>query len=268
MSQFPTLTDNSAPSTPGPNPNPPDSPAATPVLAPPPPLPSPEKRVEIPFVVAELYPSAVIVQDKTVSKPISYDSFIEILKGARDSNDGARDDVGFWFPPNVYTFSKSKDRIQIGMYYPEHVEPLNYRGTSRPTVLPNIILSITLTRSGTEWKVVDSRYYCTKYQLSEMMRRDFVTGQGNGIWGLPFTNIYNDCRMCFGNAHKISTFTLPDLRGLHSYYRIIIDSEFNNDLGLYSLSDGSGFKHEYSKWFSHLAALAKANKPFPYDQLR
>lgn len=231
---------------------------------------APEKEVLVPYLTAELYPSAVIVQTGKQNKVISYDSFLDIVSGSRDSKDGASD-VGIWFPPNVYTFSKTKDSMKLGMYYPGCVERITFRGDgTRPRVLPNTILSVQLSRSADQWKVTDARYYCTKFSLQEMMRRDFVTGPSAsaGIWLFPFTNIYNDGRMCYGSAHKISQFTLPDLRGLHSYYRVIMDSEFNSDLDLYALSESSKFRYEKLAWFDHLANLAAEGKPFPYSELR
>ena len=221
------------------------------------------------YVSAELYPSAVRVNSGNIEKVISYDDFVSLLTASRDEKDGDTEEAGLWLPPNVYFFSKKKDTMRVGTYHPSSVQTLNYRGDRRSCLLPNIIISNTLVRQGSEWKVRDTRYFCTPTSLQEMVRRDFISGPNSAskIHLLPFTNIYADGRMCYGSALKISSFVLPDLRGLHSFYRIIIDSEFNGDLGISAIRSSSSYRSDYDGWFKHLSRLAKTNGDFPYSEL-
>ena len=153
----------------------------------------------------------------------------------------------------------------MSMYYPEGVKDINYKSVIRPTIMPNIIISITLNKvSPGKYKVVSSKYFATKDPLS-LISRKFAT-KNSGFSILPFTNVYESAEMCFGSAARVINFKLPDLKNIHSYYQVLFDSAFNDDLGLLGLNR-TWRERPISKWYDHLASLAKDGKSFPYSEL-
>jgi hypothetical protein len=199
-------------------------------------------------------------------KYISYADFIDLLKRNADEGDTGESAIQtIYSPTGMFFFEKTKTRIKLCNYYEGGIRNVKYKDHDRPSVFPNVIITHSLVLQGNEYLVEDSRYYATKSSLAETSRNFITTSFGVSI--LPFTNIYENGRMCYGNNIKISKFKLPDLRGLHSYYQLLFDAPFNDDLGLTALVP-KWRDDVFSKWYSHLAKLATENKPFPYEDLR
>ena len=133
------------------------------------------------------------------------------------------------------------------------------------SVVPNVIISHVLKMQGGVWKVNDTRYLTTNKPLSEIPRQKIAVG--SGVCTLPFTNVYDDGRLCYGNNLRVAEIKPPDFRPLHWYYEMLFTAPFNNDIGVYSLKRESKFKENYAGWFAHLAKLAETGKPFPYAEL-
>jgi hypothetical protein len=231
-------------------------------------LPPPEEPlIHVPSTTVTLLDSAVRIElQPGMYKYVTYPDFISSLKTNLDEKDGSNSKKEEYYLPNgTFYFRKTERDIFLSMYYPECVRDINYLGNIRKSVLPNIVLSVKLLNNGAEWAVVDSRYFSTRDPLGAIPRA-FIE-RSHGLPLLPFTNIYEDARMCFGTAIKISKFKLPDLRGVNSYHQVLFDAPFNNDLGLYALGDNE-YRRDYPKWYEHLAKLAEDNKPFPYEKLR
>jgi len=200
-----------------------------------------------------------------LTKLVSYLDFIELLRLNLDIKDGSKDAGQELFLPNgTFYLSKDDQTIRICTYHPECIQPVNYRGTVRQSTVPNIIISMVLSRYADGYRVTESRYFATKSPLGAIPRHFISRSSGFSI--LPFTNVYEDGRLCFGSSIKISSFQLPDLRGLHSFYQVLFDAPFNDDLGLSALK--TRFRRAtYNEWYAYLAKQAKDGKGFPYEEL-
>ena len=177
--------------------------------------------------------------------------------------------IEYFLPQNTFYFSRGKNIINICCYYPETKRYITYLSNKAERVVPNIIISLSLKERKEEnvvfpWAVMDIRYLCTKIPLAELNRKFYTTPE-SGMGLLPFTNVYHDARLCFGNNVKPGPFKLPDLRGLHGYYEVLFNAPFNNDLGLAGV--GNGYRRDIPAWYGFLAKLAKENKSFPYEEL-
>jgi hypothetical protein len=229
-----------------------------------------EELVEVFAIKAELLDSAVRIEySPGLFKLVSYSDFLNIIRTNLDEKDGSKNkSEDYWLPSGTFFFQRYETGIKLCTYYPECVQNVNYRGNIRPTVVPNIIISSTLSKTNggpKDLSLTDVRYYATKDPLGAIPR-SFITLSSN-VSLLPFTNVYEDARLCFGESIKISKYKLPDLRGVHSLYQVLFDAPFNNDLGLRALKDKFS-RRDYSSWYDHLAKLAKEKKPFPYHELR
>jgi hypothetical protein len=174
----------------------------------------------------------------------------------------------YQLPYGVFYMYASEESIKLSLYYHECVRNINFRGNERRSVVPNIIISQTLTRDKAvraKWRVADTRYYATNKSLLELPRQ-FISSSIDGISLLPFTNVYSDARLCYGDNVRVSEITLPDMRPLNWYYEILFTAPFNNDLGIYALKSGK-FKDSPAMWFEHLSTRASDGRSFPYENL-
>lgn len=236
-------------------------------VTPPPAQPTPE-LVEVKSTRVDLLDSAVRVEiSPGLHKLISYTDFLELIKSNLDIKDGTnKQGVLYWLPTGTFYLKKTEAQLHICTYHPESIQPVNYRGTIRPSVVPNIIVSTILSKaSGEEYRLQECRYYATRDPLGAVPREFISTA--NGVSILPFTNVYEDGRLCYGSGLKISSYKMPDLRGVHSLYQVLFDAPFNDDLGLAALKNRFA-RDEYWKWYDHLADLATKKLPFPYSELR
>lgn len=218
-----------------------------------------------------LFKTGVRVEIKPgIYKMISYDDFLSDLRSNRDALDG---DISagrkIFLPTGCFYLETSATAIKLSCFYPEKVENISFMGTVRKSVIPNIIISSILYGRGEEFTLQEAKYFVSKNPF-QSIRREFVTSNC-GYPYLPFTNVYDDGRLCYGTAMKASKYKLPDLRPIHSLYQVLFDSDFNNDLGLRNLKSEtyrSNGVNGHRKWYELLEHLAKTNKPFPYEEVR
>lgn len=217
--------------------------------------------------VVLLHDAVQLEMDKGIKKFISYEEFLHTINSTMNPDD-VEVSNSYHLAPGTFLLEAGRDAIKVAMYYPECYREITYMNTTRLSVIPNIVISHTLKKSTAtgSYSVTNTNYMCTSRKLSELPRvfpmlpsrhshKTFCT--------IPFTNVYNDGKLCYGNNVRVANITLPDMRPLHWYYDMLFTSPFNNDLGIYSLAT----RIDYSAWYTKLADLAKQNKPFPYESL-
>lgn len=198
-----------------------------------------------------------------VDKVISHDSLIGMLSSAASASAGGVEDL--FLPSNVFYFGRSGSSLYLNMYFPEGVKDIQFYDRKRPSVVPNIVLSVPLTKeagSG-DYRVGLVKYFCTDMSVSKLPRQ-FISSvnHANRIFLLPFTNTYDDGHMCTGSNTMPSRFPGGNLRGLDWYYNYLFESPFNDDLGVRA----TGMTP--SSWYELLAKTASAGGRFPYEKLR
>ncbi len=200
----------------------------------------------------------------------TYPEFLLAVKGQLDqvTEEVAKNTVNFKMPLGVYAFQHSAKKIVLSSYYPGGIRDIIFVDTARPRVYPNIIMTTSIT-SQDNWKtaVIEAvRYMCTPLPLSKM-ERTVCTGPNSSkeIFVLPFSNMYDDGRMCTGSNHLPTALKDGDLRAINMWFELIFNSPFNNDLGVRAAAE---FRNDPPRWFELLAKIAKSDKPeFPYEKL-
>ena len=211
----------------------------------------------------KMTPTCVVVTSNGIDKFISLDSFLSALAASSTSNDGENIE-GVLLPSNTFFFARTVTRIQLSCYYAGGIRNVKYNSFDRPSVIPNIIVSHSLVKSGDSWSVNVSRYFSTDRPVSGLPNRFInAVSPSDHVFGLPFTNTYSDCHMCFGGNSMPSSFRSNNLRGLDWYYQYLFETPFNDDLGLYAVQN----RPQPSAWYHELATLAAEGKPFPYHKL-
>lgn len=228
-----------------------------------------EDFIQISGITVDLLEESVrITLGNGFYKFISYPDFINSLSTSISSDSVTGSLQDYILAPNTFFLSVSQDRVEMSMYYPECHRNLIYGNHTRPSVIPNIVISHGLKRqSGDEWRVVDTKYWTTNKQLSEINRKCYLRDKPAYFSIMPFTNVYTDGNLCYGSNVRIINVKLPDFRPLHWYYEMLFTSPFNNDLGISALKNSSPYRGNYPGWYDHLAKLATEKTPFPYDQL-
>lgn len=202
-------------------------------------------------------------------KCISYVDFFSMLGNILNTEEAEKKNNIFWVPQHTFYFAMGTTGIDITMYYPECKREINYLGNVRLSLVPNIVISHSLKRSsGQKYNVITTKYFCTNKSIQELTRKFYISTNDSNVSVMPFTNCYNSAELCFGSNAKLKDITLPDLRPLHSYYEVLFNSPFNNDLGLVALKTGSKYLSNYLSWYQYLARCATENLPFPYTELR
>lgn len=235
---------------------------------------SPSKPPEEPLVLVEgfsvdfMKTAVRITLPDGESKLMAYQEAIPVFREyfiGRD-DDGSKSKATL-FPPGVYAMEESSTHLKLAMYYPEGKQKIQYR-TSAPklSVVPNIIVRVDLRKSGQDFEIANSKYFATSIPFPELPRAvTAIEGSSSKVTYLPFTNVYDDFRMCFGSNSMPRIFKNRDLRELFWYYNFLWNSPFNDDLGIRALrSNRDGYYSDHGLWYTHLAKLAEDNKPFPY----
>lgn len=213
------------------------------------------------FVRLELLNGAV--------KDYSYADFTQAFlafRGVLNEKEEAADSPLMKLPRNVYAIRNLKTRLTIGQYYPEGKQIVNYLGTKRESVVPNILVVTTLIKQKDFRYTLEAvKYWCTN-RLYEQFDKEIYTSRSvaSGIQYLPFSNTYEDGTLCYGNNSVTREFLANDLRAIRGYYDVLFNSPFNNDLGIRALHNTPDHGFSVASWYDHLAALAAENKPFPY----
>ena len=195
-------------------------------------------------------------------KFIAMDSFLEILDRSISADRAARVEDMF-LPSNVMYMGRSASKLFLNCYYAGGVRNVTY-GSSRPSVIPNIVVAHSLESRGADWQVSSTKYFCTDIAASRLPRRFInAAAPSDRVFLLPFTNTYGDGRMCYGSNTMPVKFQGGNLRGLDWYYQYLFESPFNDDLGLRALAR----QQSPSDWYRSLAKKAKDGEPFPYELL-
>ena len=207
----------------------------------------------------------VTIQVNGISKHVSMDSFIAALTAGSAQGSSSGNIPGIMLPSNTYYFARSAFRIELSCYYTGGVKNIKYFDKDRPSVIPNIIISHSLERSGSDWNLLSSRYFCTDLPVG-LLPATFVNAAkpADRIFRLPFTNTYQDGRMCYGGNSMQSIFRNENLRGLDWYYGYLFETPFNDDLGVNGLEG----RLSASSWYEKLADRASEGQGFPYEDLR
>lgn len=174
-------------------------------------------------------------------------------------------------PPNVYAIEEGVGHLNLGFYFPERVQNVNYLGDVKPRIVPNIIMTVSLTKGAgdkkLDFKFRDARYYCTNLPLARLSK-EIVTKTGPNIMILPFTNVYGEANLCMGGNSIITDFLANDLRGVSWFHDMLWASPFNNDLGVRALKREDPRRERPAEWYKLLAQLAKDGKGFPYSEIQ
>lgn len=171
-------------------------------------------------------------------------------------------------PTNCYSLTRSANKLLVGCYYPGRLRTIKFvvdRGSNRMVDMtipfPNIIISHTLDRRNGKYFWVDSRYFATAKNPSQIPLEPIRNADPkNHIWALPLSNIYNEGRMCYGGNSLTREFT-DNLRGLDWHFALLYNSPYNSDLSIPSL--GNNHAVNPHAWFTILSKL----KTFPYEKL-
>jgi hypothetical protein len=211
----------------------------------------------------KMTPTCVVVKCNGVDKFISLDSFLSALAASSSSAAGNTLE-GFLLPSNTFYFARSLTNIQLSCYYTGGIRNVKYYSSDRPSVVPNLIVSHTLTKIQDAWSVGASKYFVTDMPASSLPNRfvNAISPQEH-IFQMCFTNTYIDGRMCYGGNSMPQVFRQNNFRGLDWYYQFLFETPFNDDLGLPGVKN----RPSPSTWYTKLAELAAEGKPFPYQDL-
>lgn len=229
------------------------------------------EEVTVKGITVDLLDEGVRVNmGKGLYKVISYEDFTNSLKSIISPESPTESKTEFYLPAGVAYISVSKTFLHLSCYYPETTRNVKFssrngKSYDRLSVIPNIIISHVLEKgtSSNEWVIKEPRYMATPRKLSELPKKYYGPNSADKICNLPFTNIYSDGRMCFGENVKPKNIKTPDLKGLHWFYEILFISPFNEDLGLPGVT---GIPN-VPAWFDLLADRAAKNLGFPYENL-
>lgn len=203
---------------------------------------------------------------------VSYTDLIQTMLSFLDKAQESKVATLRVLPPNVYVIEEGVGHMNLGFYFPERVQNVNFLGDVLPRIVPNIILTVYLSRGAgdkkSDFKFRDARYYCTNLPLARIPK-EIVTKTGPSIMILPFTNVYAEANLCMGQNSIISDFLNNNLSGVSWFHDMLWASPFNNDLGVKALKPGSSFRDQpASAWYKHLAQLAQDGKGFPYAEIQ
>ena len=202
-------------------------------------------------------------------KSISIEDFVSIIKNITtvEKAKAEKEVISGVLPPsNTIFFSQTKDQMCINVYHPGGVRPFRYTDSKsiKEIVVPNIIISFTLKKDKNDWIMASTYYFCTDLNVGKLPKT-FINAidHSKGIYLMPFTNMYDNGRMCFGDNHMPARYLENNLRGLDYYYKFLWETPFNNDLGLRAIGNSMGV----SDWYNSLGQLAKDKGEFPYEKL-
>lgn len=208
---------------------------------------------------------AQIELSKGVFKKIPLEDFKEmVLSGMGDKKVELSENL--ILPSGCFNTKVSTNGVTLYCYYPEAITTVKYENRSSGAIeeftipLPNFVIEFPLEKTNNGTYLISSssvRYGITDKtvaQLTSLDGEDYL--QHTKL--TPFTNFYNDRRMCFGRNSMPTNFT-RNLRGLDYYYNIISISPFNEDLGVVGTRDHYNAK----TWFTFLARKTS----FPYESL-
>lgn len=206
---------------------------------------------------------ARIELSKNVYRDISLEDFKELfLSGIDDLEKEISEEL--ILPTGCFYSKISSKDIVLTCYFPERKSTIKYQGRSLEEYtipIPNIIINfhVRKTDQGFNLGYDDVKYYVTDKTLDQIssISRDNLFNYPI-IRQVPFTNFYNNGKMCYGGNTMPSRFN-NNLRGLDYYYKVISISPFNEDLGV------KGMKSSFSG--KSLFEYLSEKETFPYEDL-
>lgn len=214
-----------------------------------------------------LHKTHVSTYNNGVEKSISIADFKSILD---EMTKGTSENIPpINLPFGCFMFSRTSDSVYLNCYYPETIADIKFdtREGDRAKQevykipLPNIIISYVLKKvSGGMWGITKVKYFSTPMTVAQLPDKAIIVGTDpeKGIYKLPFSNVYEENTLCYGNNTMPSRFN-DNLRGLDYYYQILTIAPFNSDLGIRGLTEA----YQPRAWYKHLSTLKK----FPYELL-
>ena len=212
-----------------------------------------------------LYPSHATIMTERIQKEISLMDLRSCLDSMLISEAQRVEPLAL--PPGCISLARSGNTMELNCYYPGREASIKYQpGASALTVLevplPNIVIYHALTKGGDGfWTITDTRYLCTPIPFASFPSDTIFNSpdSSKGVYKLPFSNVYSDCRLCYGHNTMPGKVT-DNLRPLDYFYQILTISPFNNDLGIVGISK----QYHPKDWYEYLASLTE----FPYDLLQ
>lgn len=176
--------------------------------------------------------------------------------------------VPFQIPTGTFVFGREGNRIEMATYNPGANQKVGFHnGGSRPSEyeipFPNVVITFVLELKNGKWVVDTSRtvFMCTHLSASQMPNKIPVVDPSAGFHPLALPNMHSNNLPCYGSA-SINTAYDNDLRGLHSFFRFLVDVPFNCDLSIPGAHINSP-----REWMNFLRDEAKAGRGFPYKHL-
>lgn len=236
---------------------------------------APVKEVMMKGVDIKLLEDAAIVTmpngtSKTISLQDCYNMISFAFQKAVEDN-GAE----IMLPKNCIYIRTTSKTMYITLYYPEGTYDLHYQygGTDRKFKIPtpNIVVCLTLdittnSKGDAEARVTSAKYFCTDYPQGAFKVKHSTSVDHNlGLYLLPFSNIYEDAKLCTGENAMPTVMPRNDLRRLNWHFEVLWNSPFNNDLGLHAVRD---WESNVQSWYVHLQERHQQGLKFPYEKLR
>jgi hypothetical protein len=198
-----------------------------------------------------------------MSKAITLSDFHSVLAGALKVQEEAK---GYLMPTNCYYFAIGINEMQLCCYYPGKIREIIHMSRDESKTnkykipFPNIVVSHKLRRTGDKIEWIDAKYLATSKTIGQVPQ-SFLwdANPSDQVWPLPFSNVYDTGKLCYGGNSKPQTFG-NNLRGLDWHFAILYTSPFNDDLGIRGTVDS----HRPGAWYKILAK----HTVFPYELLR
>ncbi len=224
----------------------------------------PESSTAVPVILEKTH---VTLMSDGITKTISVSDFMSMLESLTETDNKAFSPIGL--PFGCFLLSKNADKIYLNCYYKETTAQIQFMAskdslkvTKFTIPLPNIVIAYTLKSVGKDlWQVENTLYFATPLSVTQLPDNKFINAldPSKGIYRLPVSNMYGDCRMCYGGNTMPARFS-NNLRGLDYYYQILTQAPFNNDLGVV----GTTTSYTPNKWFEFLDKKTS----FPYELLK
>lgn len=214
-----------------------------------------------------IFPTHVEVKMENGSvKCISTADFAAVLAGTVQSEVESN---ALLLPANCYYWASGLTELKISCYYPGKIRQISHiarDGASRDVhkydvPFPNIIISHKLKRMSDKWEWKDSRYLATSKTIAQLpLTFLWVPDHENQIWPIPFSNMYAEGNLCYGQNSVPRSFK-ENFRGLDWHFALLYSTPFNDDLGVH----GTATVHRsISGWYDQLSG----HKVFPYELMK
>jgi hypothetical protein len=213
--------------------------------------------------------AAVLELPNGILKTISLQDFVTLVNSSfgRVAEEAGNEVL---LPRNCFYFSTTPKSIKLSLYYPEAVQTLQFQSGGPvkyyKVATPNIVICLDLIIRGSKATVSASKYFCTDRPLATFtVRHNTAVDRTVGLYLLPFSNIYDDGKLCTGDNVMPAEMDRKDLRKANWYHDVLFNSPFNNDLGLHAVA---GWDMGVEAWYRYLQEEAAAGRKFPYEKLR